>query len=307
MQINQKSQTHFMGRLRGLLSRPDFRRNPLLAIWKRLWWRIRWRLTDDDWLLMLPNGLRITVPNGGAGALIYYQGWSEPEVAAFLLRLLKPGMTFLDVGAHIGEYVLLAASVVGPDGSVHAFEPDPRNYRLLEYNVKMNNLTSVHLNQFAVYSRDCVMQLKVGTEPSITRLAAELDTLDRQRSIDLKVKIRAVTLDTFVKEKAITKVDVIKVDVEGAELFVLEGANSILGMSSDFAPVIVFEYSPANCKNFGYHPSEIIDILSSYGYGVYFIGNTGEVIPAKTLDVHPMRHVNLVATKDEGKVPFMGR
>lgn len=184
MHINPKNRNNLLQRFRRLLSRPDFRSNPILAIWKRLWWRVRWQLTNDDWVLMLPNGLKISLPKSGAGALIYYQGWSEPEVAAFLLRLLKPGMTFVDVGAHIGEYVLLAAAVVGREGNVHAFEPDPRNYRLLERNVKINNLTSVHLNQCAVYSCDGIVQLEMFEEPSVTRLAVGFDTPENWCSIN---------------------------------------------------------------------------------------------------------------------------
>jgi hypothetical protein len=136
---------NLLWRLISFTQRPDFRRNPVHAIYKRLCWRVRWRLCSEPWLLRLPNGMHIVIPQSGSGALIYYQGWSEPEVASFLIRFLSPNMTFIDVGAHIGEYVLLAASIVGQGGSVHAFEPDPRNYRLLETNVYLNKLQSSFL------------------------------------------------------------------------------------------------------------------------------------------------------------------
>lgn len=80
----------------------------------------------------------------------------------------------------------------------------------------------------------------------------------------------------------------IKVDVEGAELFVLEGARSILEQPPNHAPVIVFEY----------------DVLSSSGYAIYLIGSIGEATATKAVDVYPMRHVNLVAAKDEKKLPL---
>jgi len=81
--------------------------------------------------------------------------------------------------------------------------------------------------------------------------------------------------------------------------------NSILERLPEHPPAIVFEYSPTNRGSFGYHPSRIIDLLSSSGYGVYLIGDTGEAIATKTVDVHPMRHVNLVAAKDEKKLPLV--
>jgi hypothetical protein len=97
---------NLLWRLISFTQRPDFRRNPVHAIYKRLCWRVRWRLCSEPWLLRLPNGMHIVIPQSGSGALIYYQGWSEPEVASFLIRFLSPNMTFIDVGAHIGEYVL---------------------------------------------------------------------------------------------------------------------------------------------------------------------------------------------------------
>ncbi len=71
------------------------------------------------------------------------------------------------------------------------------------------------------------MQLEMFNEPSITRLAADIGTSYKRQLTD-QVKVRTITLDTYVEQKAIAKVDVIKIDVEGAELFVLEGARSIL-------------------------------------------------------------------------------
>ena len=109
----------------GSLQRSDFREHPIRALSLRAAWKVRWAVTREPWSLRLPTGQRILVLKSGAGALIYYQGFSEPETADFLLRFLGTGMCFLDVGAHIGEYSLLAAPIVGAAGSVHAFEPNP--------------------------------------------------------------------------------------------------------------------------------------------------------------------------------------
>src|SRR5665213_715101 len=122
-------------KLSRLRQRPDFRRNPVAAIRRRLWWRLRWAVSGQPWKIRLRNDIDMVAPKGGAGALIYYQGYSEPETARFLTAFLKSGMTFWDVGAHIGEYSLLAARSVGSVGHVHAFEQQPKVFEFLLRNV----------------------------------------------------------------------------------------------------------------------------------------------------------------------------
>jgi len=247
--------------------------------------------------------MRIIVPQSGSGALIYYQGWSEPEVASFLIRFLSPGMSFIDIGAHIGEYVLLAASIVGERGSVHAFEPDPRNYQLLEQNVHMHRFQSVFLHNCAVYEQNGQVTLSLFREQSISRIMVPEQKLNEPDKLHTsEVIVPAVTLDTFLTKEKIIRVDIIKIDVEGAELFVLKGAHGILSQEPKSAPVILFEYSPSNCANFGYNATEIIELLISYGYTLYSLHRSGKVSEVRTIDVPFGRHCNLVASKDESKL-----
>src|SRR4051794_7361879 len=86
--------------LNRLFHRPDFQQNPARALLKRFSWRLRWTFKSEPWVLPLGPELEIEAPKGGAGALIYYLGYSEPEVASLIQRILRPGMTFWDVGAH---------------------------------------------------------------------------------------------------------------------------------------------------------------------------------------------------------------
>lgn len=117
-----------------LMARPDFRRAPLTALWRRLWWRLRWRMRKDLWPLPLGEELTIAVPHQGPAALIYYQGFSEPSTAEFVQRFLKPGDAFVDVGAFVGEYTLIADRAVGETGELHAFEPNPGLFAVLRQN-----------------------------------------------------------------------------------------------------------------------------------------------------------------------------
>src|SRR2546425_89628 len=113
-------------RILTLLRRVDLRRNPLRAIHRRIAWRLRWKLVPNKlWLVRAHGSFPLLMTRSGAGALIYYQGASEPETANFIKCTLKPGMVFVDVGAHIGEYTILAAELVRPAGGGHPRVPHP--------------------------------------------------------------------------------------------------------------------------------------------------------------------------------------
>ena len=285
----------FKKRVRQLINRPDFKKNLIVALYKRIIWRLRWKVKKKPWELHLWDGSRIAVPKSGSGALIYYMGCSEPELTAFLKRILKPGMIFFDVGAHIGEYVVVGATTVAPDGEVHAFEPDERNFNLLQNNVKMNNLSNVVLNFTAVYEEDTTLELIKTQEPSTSHIISNM--LVKPESLQI---VQAITLDNYINNKGIDRVDVLKVDVEGAELFVLRGAQTLLDKPKWKAPIVIFEYSQANCKRFGYHPDDIIEFLKSKEYIIWVLKDNGTLRRfSPDLLPDPQHHINLVAIKNK--------
>src|SRR5215470_17031971 len=162
-----------MNRLNLLFHRPDFRRNPAAALWRRFVWKARWLTTTKPCRVTLVSGIQMALPKGGAGALIFYQGFSEPETAALILKFLKPGMVFLDLGAHVGEYSLLAAHAVGSIGEVHAFEANPEIFDLLLYNLRLNDLGNVFSHNSAVSDWDGEMEFEIYAEPSVCALRVQ--------------------------------------------------------------------------------------------------------------------------------------
>ena len=113
-------------RIRALLENERFRNHPLRGIFRRIVWRLRWWLRPNEpWLMISRDSTRLLTVHGGIGHLLYCDGVSEPEVTEFVKHVLRPGMIFVDVGAHLGEHALLAAKIVGHQGHVHAFEPRP--------------------------------------------------------------------------------------------------------------------------------------------------------------------------------------
>jgi FkbM family methyltransferase len=143
----------------------------------------------------------------------YVRGDHEPWMVEWFSRFLRPGGTFVDVGAHLGYFTLIAAEIVGPKGCVIAFEPDPRNAAILEANV------------VAAGKRGLVeiVRAAVGAEGGLTSFLIDHDYCSRVAA-EAQASVEQVPLDSY----DIPPEAVIKVDVEGHEIDVLLGARSHL-------------------------------------------------------------------------------
>ncbi len=287
---------------RGLIRRSDFRRNPARALWRRLLWRLRWRFFRKPWLLPFHGHFTIAVANDGQGSLLFYQGYSEPETEKLVLRFLKPGMTFVDVGAHIGKYTLLGARAVRRDGEVHAFEPNPRIFDLLKRNVASNGLDNVLVRECAVSDRDGTGEFEVCAESTFSALKRKTVRLPG-REVAKAIRVKSIRLDTYFAQKR-KKANLVKVDVEGAELMVFLGSASLLKLPVEEAPVWIFEYEPENYASFGYTPEELFALLARNGYRIWCCRDGEDCTP-----IHPPRVPsgvnNLIAAKEGACLPSM--
>lgn len=262
--------------LETLLARSDFRRSPFRAIGKRMWWRLRWGFSQKPWTLRMDDGSAIVTNKSGSGALIFYQGASEPEVSAFLSRFLHPGMVFVDAGAHIGEYTVRAARLVGEKGEVHAFEPAPMVYSVLEQSVALNGLRNVRLNPSALFDRDGTVEFQIDSQPTLSAIRGA------GRATGAVIPVRAVRLDSYWKQQT-RPINLIKVDVEGVELDVLRGAS---GLTSQ--PVWIFEYSSSNYATQGHTADAVLTAFREQNYSLL----TWDGLRATPLDESALRAVS---------------
>ncbi|MFH1276155.1 MAG: FkbM family methyltransferase [Candidatus Woesearchaeota archaeon] len=143
------------------------------------------------------------------------------------LKYYKPkkGDVIIDCGAYLGYFTILAAKKVGNTGKVVAFEPDNRNFKILQKKILSKNLTNVILINKALYNKNTTLNFSSNFSDSIV-----ID--DNKNSSITTSEIDAVTLDSELKKIGINKVDFIKMDIEGAELELIEGANEILKNTS---------------------------------------------------------------------------
>ena len=166
----------------------------------------------------------------------------------------KEGDVVIDVGAAFGLYTLPSSKQVGQSGKVIAIEAHPKNYEMLNRNVKLNNLTNVTCLNYAVYST----KTKVKIYSNYTIMSERVSGKGKEKAKE----VNADTLDNILEQSGIAaeQVNWIKIDVEGAELEVLKGAHNILSNSKDIA--ISIEIHGQN----KYQP--VIDVLNSYNLRV---------------------------------------
>jgi FkbM family methyltransferase len=200
---------------------------------------------------------------------IYFLGAYEPVETYLFPLLLRPGMVVVDAGAHIGQYTLLAALEVGAHGAVHAFEPVPKNFDQLTFQVRENRLApTVRANMLALWQEAGTLQLNLSAEQPSNPGAY---TAGRpSRSVD-SVTCKAVSLDAYVSERDIARVDVIKMDIEGAEWIALKGARAVLAR---WQPTILMELNRPMCRALGYEPEQTWEFLKTFGYQMWVIGTS---------------------------------
>lgn len=205
-------------------------------------------------------------PKGAVAQEMWAGQYFERHELDFLLDMLAPGMTFVDVGANVGLFSIPAAMKVG-GGRVFAFEPSPSTYGLLVRNARLNHLTNLHAVRSALgdYAGEAVLNVNVAGKDGLNTIGKPTHPLCE---IARKEAVPITTLDTFLRENGITHVDAMKIDVEGAEPLVLRGAIELLARPD--APLTLFECSHLS-SGFGYHPVESVWLLQDFGYSLFAI------------------------------------
>jgi FkbM family methyltransferase len=186
---------------------------------------------------------------------IYFYNSYETGTTDTLKRLIKSDDIVFDIGANIGWYTTLFAKIIGA-GQCHAFEPVPKIFEKLKKNCLLTECKeNVIINNLAL--GDLNQKVQLHTFSGLPHGHSSIKSFNRRDSVISET--RMITLDEYVAERQLRKVDLIKVDVEGAELKVLEGASKLF--STDTPPMWLFEMNQETSSAFGYHPGDILDML----------------------------------------------
>jgi FkbM family methyltransferase len=195
---------------------------------------------------------------------LYYRGLYEERLILKVRQLLKPGMTFVDVGANIGLYSVIAAHCVGPSGRVFAFEPQPSLAEVFWVNVRMNRLGNVTHETVALGRTPGTSALYQVTDNDVQ---ATLRLRPDERSVGPVIQVPVRTLSDALREQGVVSVDGLKVDVEGAEFEVLQGFED--WMATAPPRFIVIECIGSLLARFGHSSHDLITFLEAHQYTVY--------------------------------------
>lgn len=225
------------------------------------------------------NGLTMQLrPDQYMDRLVYFQAM-EPVVSQTLLRQLQPGDVFLDLGANIGYYTLCGAQRVGREGRVISFEPQPQICARLRDNVARNQLNHVTVHELALGEQDGSFTLYI--PPAEVGFGhASLSPQEFQNATAVEVQVRR--LDDLLFGK-LDRLDVIKLDAEGAELSIFRGARKLI---EKFQPAIVVELNPETSAYFQYQPLDLAAFLAECCPDYRFIHLDGHHAVERTLQGH---------------------
>jgi FkbM family methyltransferase len=209
-------------------------------------------------LLRLPDfKLYVRLDDWAVGARIALRRQYEPHVVAVMRPYLRPGLVVVDIGANIGYYALLAATQVGPTGKVIAFEPGPSNCRLLQQSIAANGLRNVILHASAV-----------GDAPGQGWFSGESNgSVSAEFRQPTSLPVQVVVLDQVLAGES--RIDLIKMDIEGGEGRALKGMSAILARHR---PIIFSEFSPGALPRIsGVTPEAYLARWRAAGYMLYTI------------------------------------
>ena len=214
----------------------------------------------------------------------------QPPITSRIKKVLRPGDTYLDIGASIGFFVVMAARSVGASGRVIAYEPQPYHCEILRRNIEVNGLKNVTLRPVACWSSPgrATLHRFAGAKPTTSSLAKRPD-----KEVAGQLQVDTVRID----DEVTGLVRLVKIDVEGAEKEALLGARGVIAARPH--PHLLVELNPKTTVGFGYHPIEVVDwLLGIAPYRMTLLRSRrsqriGRDVLLRLFQQHPMKTCNV--------------
>lgn len=221
-------------------------------------------------------GYRFTVDLSDFNGWALYFGF-ENKSHDQLLEECYLGNVILDVGANIGVTAIRMSAAVGSGGKIYAFEPDPANFSRCAHHVTTNSMTNIEIFQLGLGEISGELVLGFGKPDHCGTKRIVPSGSNGQR-------IHVTTIDEFVSEKAISRLDLIKIDVEGFEYSVLRGASDTL---SKYRPTLFLELDDSLLGDQGASPAQLLSLLDDLGYLVFHSESK------QSIEKTPMKNVHI--------------
>lgn len=216
----------------------------------------------------------------------------DPVQTSLVKKLIKNGDIVLDIGAHIGYYTLIFASLTGPKGKVFAFEPAPDNFEILNRNVLVNNYKNV------VLINKAASDISKGTFLYISKTSqADHKTYDDNKNRN-SINVNSLNLDNYFKNIQ-KRIDFVKIDAQGFEYKILEGMKTIIKTNKKLK--ILTEFCPEGITKTGKDPKQFLKILSDSGYKLFdineYTGKIRKVSSSQLLEKYNLTVTNILCLR----------
>jgi len=248
-----------------------------LPLVNRLNWFLYQHLKPKGYTLVEVQGNKMYVDAGDTGvapALLMGDTYEKCEVNLFK-KLVSREMVVVDIGANFGYYTLIAANLVGDKGKVFAFEPEPENYALLVRNIEVNGYKNIIPVQKAISNKTGTTNLFLFEKNKGQH------TIYEPRSYWKSIVVESITLDDYFSEQQ-DSVDVIKMDIEGAEILALLGMDRIIKQAPNLK--IFTEFVPTKLRAGGSSPEEFLNKVTEYGFKLHLINERKQLIEPIDID-----------------------
>ncbi len=272
LSVRKHSSFHYARRItRAIVRHPANRAHRARALSRAIGWQLYKRSVRRPREIKYAGYRLRCYPDSHSASNIFYFGslydWHEMR---FLRRYLRPGDGFVDVGANIGTYTLLAASLVGPRGSVDAFEPSPVAAGRLRESVTLNQLSNVCVHETAIGDANGTTEFSIGWDVT----DSVYTPADPYQQLRPRIEVELARLDDVLTDRPYSAG---KLDVEGLELAALRGATAHLEAANP--PVWQIEVLANQLRKFGTSADDLFALLREHEYEVFiFDSDSNELI-----------------------------
>jgi FkbM family methyltransferase len=204
------------------------------------------------------NKLYVNKKDTGVAQPLINGGIFDRKETEVIMSLIKPGMTVVDVGANLGYFTLIAAKLVGDQGRVYAFEPQPDNYRLLTRNIRINGYRNIVPINMAMSNKPGKLTLFVDEANLGAHSLSNRNLIQKAGSVE----VETTTMDNFFN-KVERRIDFVKTDAQGAEGLIFDGAKRVLNGQG---LKMIIEFWPWGLRSIGTDPLRLLEKLMAYGF-----------------------------------------
>lgn len=237
----------------------------------------------------------LVLSNEDVGRQIALFGGYEEDETQFFKRNIKATDICIDVGGNVGFFSLLFANLA-PAGEVHVFEPIRVNASLIRTNAALNAISNITVNECAVGAHQGQVTFTVSKDSAYSSIK-DTGRLPMAEVVEVPI----TTIDAYVNLNSLPRVDVLKIDVEGAEEMVINGAANLLSDPKRRPRVILLELFDRNLKAFDTSVETIMTKMKTIGYHASVVRSGGDELISHDKKKHP-HHYNVIFTVDEGAV-----